>query len=375
VGREPSPEALTLLDVAACGLLRTDDHGRFLWVNRLFASWVGYPAEALVAKRRFQDLLTMGSRIFHQTHWSPLLRMQGSVSEVKFEVLHADGAAIPMVLNAVRRADDGDIVHDIAAFVARDRDTYERELVQSRKRLEKLVTEKTRLEAEAKDRALFAEQMIGIVSHDLRNPLSGIALGVAALSSGEVTDGQKRMLSRIGRSTERATRLIGDLLDFTQARVGGGLPITRDSMDLHQAVAQAVDELAAIYPMRALKHERSGSGECAADVNRIAQLLGNLVSNAMAYGAPDAVVTVTSRIDGAMCSIAVHNHGLPIPEDAASRIFQPMTRGEHTQDARRSVGLGLFIVREIARAHGGDARVSSSAEGGTTFTVEFPRER
>lgn len=373
MAREPSREALELLDETACGLLRTSEDGKFLRVNRLFSSWVGHAAEALVGKRRFQDLLTMGGRIFHQTHWSPLLRMQGSVSEVKFEVLHADGSAIPMVLNAVRRVDGGEVVHDIAAFVARDRDAYERELVQARKRLEKVVAEKTRLEAEAKDRALFAEQMIGIVSHDLRNPLSSIALGTAVLSRGEATEGQKRTLNRIIRSTERATRLIGDLLDFTQARLGGGLSVTLDSVDLHQAVAHAVDELAAIYPGRVLKHERSGAGGCAADANRVAQLVGNLVSNAMAYGAPDTAVTITSRIDEAACSIAVHNHGQPIPEEVASRIFQPMTRGEHAQNTQRSVGLGLFIVREIARAHHGDAHVSSSVEGGTTFTIEFPR--
>jgi sigma-B regulation protein RsbU (phosphoserine phosphatase) len=371
VGQEPSPEALALLDSAACGLFRTQEDGGFLRVNRLFCSWVGYSAEALVGKRRFQDLLTMGGRIFHQTHWAPLLRMQGSVSEVKFEVLHVDGTAMPMVLNAVRRVEGGAVVHDIAAFVARDRDTYERELVQSRRRLEEVVAEKTRLEAQAKDRASFAEQMIGIVSHDLRNPLSSISLGTAVLSRGEATEGQKRTLSRIARSTERATRLIGDLLDFTQARLGAGLAVTLDAVDLHQAVAQAVDELSAIYPGRVLKHERSGSGGCQADANRLAQLVGNLVSNAMAYGSPEAPVTITSRIEGRTCSISVHNEGVPIPEAAALRIFQPMARGEHTTNTQRSVGLGLFIVREIARAHGGDARVSSSAEGGTTFTIEF----
>lgn len=372
MGPEPSPEALALLDAAACGLLRTSEDGGLLRVNRLFCSWVGHPPEALVGKRRFQDLLTMGGRIFHQTHWAPLLRMQGSVSEVKFEVLHVDGAAIPMVLNAVRRVERGAVVHDIAAFVARDRDTYERELVQSRKRLEEVVAEKTRLEAQAKDRALFAEQMIGIVSHDLRNPLSSIALGAAVLMRGEATEGQKRTLSRISRSTERATRLVGDLLDFTQARLGGGLPVTFDAVDLHQSVAQAVDELGAIYPGRVLKHERFGSGGCKADANRLAQLVGNLVSNAMAYGSPDTAVTITSRIDGRSCSIAVHNRGVPIPEEAVTRIFQPMARGQHATNAQRSVGLGLFIVREIARAHRGDARVSSSAEGGTTFTIDFP---
>ena len=189
--RELAPSARAALDGAACGLLETAGDGRILFANRTFCTWVGHD-EAALTGRRLQDLLTMGGKIFHQTHWAPLLQMQGSISEVKLDVVHASGTSIPMVLNAVRRV-EGDVVrHDIATFVARDRDTYERELVQSRKRLEELV-------AEAKDRALLSEQMIGIVSHDLRNPLSGISLGVELLgdlgldphqrNGGSVTDG------------------------------------------------------------------------------------------------------------------------------------------------------------------------------------------
>jgi sigma-B regulation protein RsbU (phosphoserine phosphatase) len=185
LGRPPSPEALELLDAAACGLLQTADDGTLLRVNRTFYAWLGYAADELVGRRRFQELLTMGGRIFHQTHWAPLLRMQGSVSEVKLEVLHRDGTRIPMVFNAIRHDQDGAMVHEIAAYVAHDRDKYERELVLSRQRLEVLVAEATQLQADAKDRANFAEQMIGIVSHDLRNPLSIIAMGAALLARGE----------------------------------------------------------------------------------------------------------------------------------------------------------------------------------------------
>src|SRR5687768_6179829 len=192
-----------LFDAAACGLLRTSDAGAIQRVNRTFCTWLGYEPDALIGRRRLQDLFTMGGRIFHQTHWAPLLQMQGSVSEVKLDVVHSDGSTMPMVLNAVRRAHDGTFVHDIAAFIARDRDKYERELLLSRKRLEELVAEATRLENMANDRALLAEQTIGIVSHDLRNPLSSIALGTALLARG-LPEGQQRTLNRIARATERA---------------------------------------------------------------------------------------------------------------------------------------------------------------------------
>lgn len=373
VPHQPSAEALALLDAAACGLLQTSDDGGLLRVNRTFCAWVGRSVDELVGRRRFQELLTMGGRIFHQTHWTPLLRMQGSISEVKLEVLHSDGTKIPMVLNALRREDHGVVVHEIAAYVAHDRDKYERELVLSRKRLEVLVAEATRLQADAKDRAVFAEQMIGIVSHDLRNPLSSIMMGAAVLARGELSPGQQRIVGRISRSGERANRLIADLLDFTQARLGDGLPISPTTIDLHEAVADAVDELAVVHPGRALRHERTGAGSCTADANRLAQLVGNLVSNAVAYGQPEVPVTVTSTVEPTCFTVAVHNGGPPIAPEALATLFEPMTRGTTTHSAGRSVGLGLYIVREIARAHGGSVAVTSTASAGTTFRARFPR--
>ena len=353
--------------------MQTSDDGLLHRANRTFCLWVGFSRDELVGRRRFQDLLTMGGRIFHQTHWAPLLQMQGSISEVKLEVLHRDGTPIPVVLNAIRREQAGQMVHEIAAYVARDRDKYERELVASRRRLEELVTEAKRLHAEASDRALFAEQMVGIVSHDLRNPLSSIAMGAAVLARGDLTDSQQRTLSRINRSIDRANRLIADLLDFTKARLGGGLKVTLKPIDLHQVVGDAVDELALTYSGRVLKHVRVGDGACAVDPDRLVQIVGNLVSNAMTYGTPERPVTLTSCSDDTTVSVAVHNLGVPIPEDVQGRIFQPMTRGTDVASPARSVGLGLFIVHQIAQAHGGTSEVRSTAEEGTTFRVVFPR--
>lgn len=370
---EDAVDALTRLEAAPCGLMQTTADGTFLHVNRTFCSWVGYERAALIGQRRFQELLTMGGRIFHQTHWNPLLQMQGSISEVKLDVVHRDGTKIPMVLNALRHDNRGIVVDELAAYVARDRDKYEQELLLSRKKLESLVAEATRLQAEAKDRALFAEQMVGIVSHDLRNPLSAIAMGVAILGRSELFGNQQRVANRISRATERATRLIADLLDFTQARSGRGLSVTRATIDLHEVVADALDELGQVYPSRALTHVRTGVGPCSADASRLAQLVGNLVSNAMTHGAPDQPVTVSSSLLQDSFSIAVHNYGAPIPVESQGKIFEAMTRGAGAPASGRSVGLGLFIVREIARRHGGTAEVESSAELGTTFRVTFPR--
>jgi sigma-B regulation protein RsbU (phosphoserine phosphatase) len=362
-----------VLDGAPCGVMTTLDEGTFVRVNATFCKWIGRAAEDLVGRRRLQDLLTMGGRIFHQTHWMPLLQMQGSISEVKLEVVHKDGQVIPMILNAIRRERGGRMVHDLAAYVARDRDKYERELVRARHRLEELVAETKRLHEEAKDRALFAEQILGIVSHDLRNPMSTIQMGVALLGRTAASPSQERTLERMQRSTERANRLISDLLDFTQARMGKGLAVAPKRIDVHESIGAALEELTFAFPGRALKHERNGTGECVADAGRLAQAVGNLVANAMTYGRPDSAVTVTTSIQGATFSVSVHNDGDPIPPELRDRIFEPMTRGSAAPSAVRSVGLGLFIVSEIAKAHGGRAVVTSTAEAGTTFSLVLPR--
>jgi sigma-B regulation protein RsbU (phosphoserine phosphatase) len=369
----PPAEVRSWLDSAACGLLRTDAQGAIVFANRTFCRWLGYAEDELAGKRRFEQLLTVGGRIFHQTHWMPLLQMQGSISEVKLDLLHVDGSTIPMVINAIRRSDGGAVIHDLAAYVARDRDQYEREILLSRKKLQALVEEANRLHAEAADRATFAEQMVGIVSHDLKNPLSAITMGTGLLERGELSPVQRRVLGRISNSTRRATRLISDLLDFTQARLGPGISITPLAIDIHEVVDQAVEELSAAYPDRQLRHEQFGEGLCKADGNRLAQVVSNLGSNAMAYGDPQRPVTVTSRIEPTSFSIAVHNFGRPIASETLPRLFQPLTRGTSALGAGRSVGLGLYIVSQIARAHGGETLVTSTEDAGTTFIVRIPR--
>jgi sigma-B regulation protein RsbU (phosphoserine phosphatase) len=380
-----------LFDHAACGLIVTRDDGTFVLVNHTFCAWLGCDAPSLVGRRRLQDLLTMGARIFHQTHWSPLLQIQGSIGEVKLDLLHRDGHVIPMIMNAVRRTSDGVVRHEIAVFVAEDRSRYERELLAARKRAEELLRKEREAQqalaavqveldlqrVAAEDRATFAEQMVGIVSHDLRNPIAAIQLSAALLGRGELTPRQGRALEAISNSVARSKRLIEDLLDFTEARIGRGLRVTPRPLRLHEFIAQVVGELRVLFPGRMLVHV-AGDGEvCSGDEDRLAQLLGNLVSNAMAYGDPVAPVTVSTEVGAERAVLAVHNHGHPIRAEALPTLFDAMTRGKDGTAASaphgHSVGLGLFIVRQIARAHGGDVTVASSADAGTTFTVTLPR--
>jgi phosphoserine phosphatase RsbU/P len=235
------------------------------------------------------------------------------------------------------------------------------------------VTDATRQRALAEDRALFAEQMVGIVSHDLRNPLSAILMGAKILSRTEKAPHKVRVLGHVTNSAMRAQRLIEELLDFTQTRVGGGLPVAAKTLDLHALVATIVAELALAFPERHILHRLAGDGDVMADPDRVAQLLGNLVGNAMAYGTPKGTVTVRSFVDDDCASVSVHNTGTAIPADRIEALFEPMVRGVTEASSARSVGLGLFIVKAIAKAHGGDVQVVSSSATGTDFTFSFPR--
>lgn len=366
-------EARDVLDQAPCGLVQTDAQGLLRRANLTFCQWLDYRADELVGQRKLQDLLTTGCGIFHQTHSLPLLLQQGSVSEVRVQMLRKDGQMLPMLLNVRRHAEQGEVVDDYALFVAQDRDRYEKELEQARTKLEAMVAHANELQAQASDRAMFAEEMVGIVSHDLRNPIMAILMSAELLDKSNVSPSQSAVLARILRAGDRASRLIANLLDLTQVRLGSGLLVSPALMDLHATVAGAVQESSQVFPDRVLRHVQQGPGPCIADADRLAQLVGNLVSNAMAYGEPGAAVVVTSARQAGGFSVSVHNRGSPIPADIMDKLFERMMRGCDQVNTGRSVGLGLFIVNEIAKAHSGKVSVASTLEAGTTFTVMIPQ--
>lgn len=227
-----------------------------------------------------------------------------------------------------------------------------------------------------RESTVFEQQLLGIVSHDLRNPIHAITLSTSTLLSRPDLDArQQRALDRIRHSAERARRMIRDLLDFTQARSGGGLLIHRTERDLHAVARQVVDEVQVIQPDREISLEQTDGGEGFFDADRIAQVLGNLLSNALQYSAPASPVTVKTWGEAKSLGFSVHNCGTPIPPDILPQLFQPMQRGTASPDASsRSVGLGLYIVERVVKAHGGEIKVRSTAEEGTTFTVCLPRK-
>ena len=378
MGGPPMPGADALYEQAPCGLLLAGADGRLLSANATACRWLGYTREELVGLR-FQELLTTGGRIFWQTHLQPLLRLQASVAEVKLQLRRKEGEPIPVMVNIAEQSFDGGALLHVAIFLAEDRDKYERELLQQRRRAEALAAqvaldqqELAVAQAAAEDRALFAEQLVGMVSHDIRNPLSVIHMSAVLLERGASPAQQAQAVARVSRAVQRVQHLIADLLDFTQARLGGGLRVKKAECDLHEAIADSVSELSVAFPDRTLRHEHSGDGHCVADANRVVQAVGNLVANAVAHGDPGQPITVRSEGAGGRFRVRVHNRGPVIPAGLLPRLFEPMVRGAEAGAQGVGLGLGLYIVREIARAHGGTVDVQSREQEGTTFVLEWP---
>lgn len=167
--------------------------------------------------------------------------------------------------------------------------------------------------------------------------------------------------------------MIGDLLDFTRGRLGGGIPISPRPANLQAICRQVVEELEAGNPQRELRLSTSGNFQGEWDPDRLAQLLGNLCKNALDYSPDDSPVELVLRDEGDTLCVEVHNGGPPIPAGLLPRIFEPFRRATDGGHPPSGLGLGLFIVQQIARSHGGHVGVRSTRAEGTTFTVSLPR--
>lgn len=224
------------------------------------------------------------------------------------------------------------------------------------------------------------EMFLAILGHDLRTPLGAVSTSARfMLDTQELKEPALTLTSRIASSTTRMIQMVGDLLDFTRSRLGGGIPVVRADMSMAKAVHDVVDELAAAYPDRTLEVDTRGAQGGEWDCTRITQALTNLIGNALEHGTPGTVVRVQVEGDDDEITIAVHNRGVPIPAAQLNGIFNPMKPREASgSSAARGpaghLGLGLYIAERIVNAHRGRIEVESSESRGTTFTVHLPRQ-
>ncbi|WP_420127439.1 GAF domain-containing sensor histidine kinase [Longimicrobium sp.] len=221
--------------------------------------------------------------------------------------------------------------------------------------------------------AELREQFIAVLGHDLRNPLSSVITGSAFLMDICEQPKQRNVLERVHSSGHRMARLIDDVLDFARGRLGGGISLEPERVDDVAVLAtQVVAEVAGAHPGRTLRLMAADAGPAVLDRTRAAQLMSNLVGNAVQHSPPQAAVEVRVEDAGDHVRFSVSNMGEPIPAELLPRLFEPYVRASGDRP-RHGLGLGLYIAAEIARSHGGTLHATSSAESGTTFTALLPR--
>jgi signal transduction histidine kinase len=219
---------------------------------------------------------------------------------------------------------------------------------------------------------LFRDQFIGVLSHDLRTPLAAITVGAPLLAVPEDNPQRRsRVVAHIINSAQRMERMISDLLDLTRAKLGGSIPLNRRPADLQQMCEDALIEIRGGQPDAIVRFESRGDLRGEWDADRLAQVVSNLVGNAIQHGG-GTPVTLSGHADSNSVTLAIHNGGAPIPQEMLPFVFEPLARGRG-DGTRGSIGLGLFIARAIVSAHGGDIQVRSSLDAGTTFTVKLPK--
>ncbi len=360
-----------LYEQAPCALLSTLPGGLIVRANQTFLDWIGRSRESVLGTTRFQELLTMGSRMYYETHYSPLLAMQGSVSEIALEVRRKDGAASPVVASArqVRGADGAVRVVRVALFDSTDRRQYERELLLARQRAELA----TRELAEADVRR---NHFIATLAHELRSPLAPIRSAVEVLRrSGGAGDTAAKTLPIMERQVTQIGRLVEDLLDV--GRIGrDALTLHRVPVDLVSVVHHAVETsepllrdagvaLVLRLPETPIYVE--------ADAARLAQAISNLLGNASKFTPRDGTATLFLERDGEGALLRVADTGIGIEEEQLSRIFEMFAQAAPEEQRRNGLGIGLTLARSLVERHDGVLTVHSPGLGqGTEFRIRLP---
>lgn len=326
--------------------------GTVRWYNRRWQSYTGTPA----TPETFDWLSIVAPEDLERTRasWRASLE-SGHQWEAEFRLRRADGSFRWFLARACPLRDENG---QIETWFSTKVDIDDQKAAQNA------------LERDA----AFRERFIGVLSHDLRTPIAAISAAASLLLRGQLANRESQLATRVLTSVQRMDRMIRDLLDVTRARHGGGIRISRQPVDLANLCRHVVDEIELAYPGRSIELVTNGSCEGWFDSDRLAQVVSNLVTNALDYSPPDTTVRIEITRDGEGVRLRVHNQGGPIPRASIPSLFDPFTRGSDMPPSakRKGLGLGLYIVNEIVRAHGGTIEVESETEQGTSFDVWLP---
>jgi PAS domain S-box-containing protein len=367
--RVPAPASVleetaeALYEQAPCAYVSTRPDGTIVRANHTFFGWTGYQRDTLLGQTRLQHLMAVGSRIYFETHVAPLLQMQGFAREIALELRCAPGMLLPVILNAVvRKDDDGTpLFVRVTLFDSTDRRRYEHELRLARRRAEQA----------AKDKA----DLLAMLSHDIRNPLSVMMGVVQMLERSELDDRQRRNVELLKSASGNVLALLQRVLQLSEAE-SSRLVLQEKPLD----VAALINQVVATYKVAAdEKRIRLVAliapdipAEVLGDQVAIGQILSNLVGNAIKFTERGAV-TVTLQAtelaaDAVTLAVKVEDTGIGIPPERIDSIFDEFTQGSYeTRALFGGTGLGLAIARKLLSLYNSEMRVTSTLGRGTTF--------
>jgi PAS domain S-box-containing protein len=356
-----------LYEHAPCGYLSTLPDGTIVRINQTLIEWTGASRDTLLDDRKFQTLLTIGSQIYYETHYAPLLQMQGFAHAIAFDVLRADGRVLPVLVNSRQRrgADGAPLFNRITLFDSTDRRRYEQELLLARRKAEQV----------AKDKA----NLLAMLSHDIRNPLNALMGVVQLLDRSDLSDRQHRLVRLLKSSSENMLNLLNHVLELSRAE-SGSFTLVETPFSVRDTVAAVVNTFEQAAHDKHLQLQstiddrvpRSVVGDPVA----IRQILTNLVANAVKFtDAGSVTVTVATRqlaTDAVLLAISVVDTGIGMAPDVVDRIFNEFTQASYETAMRfGGSGLGLAITRKLLGLYGSTVHVQSVPGSGSTFSFSL----
>ncbi len=423
-----------LLDQAPCGYASFADDGTITAANATLAAMLGYGRGELQG-RRIESLMGVGTRIFYQTHFFPLVRLHGHAEEIFLLLRARDGQDVGVLANAARRERGGAWANDCVFMQVNERRKFEDELLRARREAEQaravaeahatqlaeandmleqqgmelelqhtqLQEQATELEAQAEEMAAINNELIdrseelerqraaaeeanrakssflAVMSHELRTPLNAIAGYVQLLEMGihgPVTEAQLGALDRIARGQQHLLRLINDVLNLARIE-SGRVEYMVEDVDVPELMA-AVTPM--VEPQMAAKELAFDVDVHAppvrADREKVQQVVINLLSNALKFTPPGGRITVEAGVvpgEPSVVFLSVSDTGIGIPPEKQASVFEPFVQVDMSRTRRsEGTGLGLAISRDLARGMGGDLGVRSRDGGGSVFTLTLP---
>lgn len=368
---------------APCGLLVCATDGIILRANAAICRWLGYAAADIVNQKRVQEFLTIGGRLFFQTHCGPLLSIQGSVAEVQLELLTQQRARLPVLINIARRKHGAAQYDEWALVVTSERRAYEGELLNERRNAEASLDAQREAEARLREANLQLsvehrrkDEFLATLAHELRNPLAPLqnALEVIRLIQGPAS-APMWGFDIIERQTRQLTHLVDDLMDVSRISQGR-VQLRRQACDLVAIVKAAIADSRGIIDAAGHHLVLDVPAQPVvvdADDVRMTQVVNNLLTNAAKYTPDGGTITVAVATHGDTVEVSVRDTGIGIPREALGNVFEMFSQLKPALErAQGGLGIGLSLVHGLVELHGGRIRAESDGVGhGSVFTMEL----